>query len=429
MREIKCKNCGSASFRREGDYWICEHCGSRYLSEDKFAQEIKYYVMKAEEAFDNGKYEKMNDCAMRILSIDPEHSYAWLMRMYYFGFKAETYYTDDLIEAGKNAVRFEKEDLQDTELRVYKAFIDWGKSGALNANSHISVFQKKVKESPEWKHPEEMDAQKKIEEYRNWPASAASQLEAAVSALREVPQGFLHLGIQKAEKDSSLNEEKPGSYQIVDCWEQFISALEICECALDRIHDSYIAAGFDKEYSDDYEKYEIPMNDLWEKAGGKRPSPEMIHKKKEDQDKDDKEREEKFRKKDRRNYYDYSLVKSRFLDINEIKDKKWKDLISDYEPWITLEYWDNAWKCSYEQRKEWKDAIDICHQELLRRISLFRRLFALITIIMAVLTFSIIRYSLSMFVFCLCFTFFDILVYRSYCYAGKRILKNSEEIH
>ncbi len=146
------------------------------------------------------------------------------------------------------------------------------------------------------------------------------------------------------------------------------------------------------------------------------------------EDKSDKERKEKFSKKDRRNY-DFSSVKPRFLDKNEIKDKKWNELFSDYEPWITLEYRDNAWKCSYEQRKEWKDAIDICHQELLHRISLFRRLYAVAAIIMAVLTFGIIRYSLLMFVFCLCFTFFDILVYRSYCYAGKRILKNSEEIH
>ena len=146
------------------------------------------------------------------------------------------------------------------------------------------------------------------------------------------------------------------------------------------------------------------------------------------EDKSDKERKEKFSKKDRRNY-DFSSVKPRFLDKSEIKDKKWNELFSDYEPWITLEYRDNAWKCSYEQRKEWKDAIDICHQELLHRISLFRRLYAVAAIIMAVLTFGIIRYSLLMFVFCLCFTFFDILVYRSYCYAGKRILKNSEEIH
>ncbi len=270
MKEVRCKNCGSSSFHREDSFWICDYCGSRYEIDHQQDEKVEYLVMKAEDAFEKQKYGKMNECAMRILAIDPYHSYAWLMRMYFYGLRGETYCTRDMIEAGKKAVMYEREKIEYTKHRVYKAFTDWGRSGAFNAWSYIRTFQYGDLEKDEWKHPERIDSDRKKEAYRDWPTSAERQIDSAINALKEVPRSYFYPETDTTDrKGANLFNRKYVK-------EDYIKALNQCEDALERMKTCYETAGFDDSCFYTIRHCLEDMDGLWEKTGMERPSHQTV---------------------------------------------------------------------------------------------------------------------------------------------------------
>ena len=265
IRIIECEKCGASSFRKVRGVWTCNYCGASYIVDDECEKKIDYYTKKAETAFENGKYNKMYDYALKILELDPENSYAWLMQMYYYGMKNKPIYTSDIIDAGKKAILYEKEEIQDTRERVNKAFTEWGESGAFNARSHIEIFYKSVLESDSWKLPEQMSKEEKDKEYSFLPASASSQLNAATKALMEVETEFL------------TGEEFGKEFHLQSYYyDKYKQALYDCERAIRVMKKSYLLAGFERTKASDYKYSEDKMIVLWEKIGETRPSDEEI---------------------------------------------------------------------------------------------------------------------------------------------------------
>ena len=81
MKVVQCKSCGSTELKKEGSYWICQHCGSKnYFTKDELpAHESEIAlnddVKRLLERWDNDptnarKYAKL------ILQIDPNNERA-----------------------------------------------------------------------------------------------------------------------------------------------------------------------------------------------------------------------------------------------------------------------------------------------------------------------------------------------------------------
>ena len=265
IKLMECERCGATSFRKVKGVWTCNYCGASYIIKDGRDDKISHYTKKAEAAFENGKYNKMYECALKILALDPENSYAWLMQMYFYGMKKETFYTRYIIDAGKNAILYEKEEVQDTRERVNKAFIEWGESGAFNARSHIEIFYKSVLENDSWKHPEQMSPEDKEKEYSILPKSAREQGRAAVEALMEVEAEFL-----------TGKEFGEVFYMQSYYYDKYKKALNNCERAIVVMKKSYQLTGFDKTKASDYQYLEDEMSVLWNKIGETRPLAENL---------------------------------------------------------------------------------------------------------------------------------------------------------
>lgn len=265
MRLMECRKCGGSSFRRENTLWICEYCGAEYLPGDERTEKIEYYVMLAEEAFEKGKYSKMFKYSTKILALDPEYSYAWIMQMYYYGLQGDTKDTVYLIDAGKKAIKYEKNDLLDTRLRVNKAFLDWGKSGAFNARSHISIFYLSILKDEKRKQTGHWDSENKQKDYAGFRLSALNQLQAAVKVLKEIDTGFL------------MGDEFGDHFLLQEYYcKNYREALIDCERAILVMKKSCQITGDDEFSKYDYSYCKNSMDELWKKIGEKRPGVEQI---------------------------------------------------------------------------------------------------------------------------------------------------------
>ncbi len=88
MIEIKCSNCGSPSLRRKGNYWICEHCGSKYIYEDNASESAKKIGDDVSYDYPSTKARFLNKDGLRRkawkeLYLDYE---PWIRKEYYNNF-------------------------------------------------------------------------------------------------------------------------------------------------------------------------------------------------------------------------------------------------------------------------------------------------------------------------------------------------------
>lgn len=76
--------------------------------------------------------------------------------------------------------------------------------------------------------------------------------------------------------------------------------------------------------------------------------------------------------------FDFSDVEKKLLDEEALKNASWQDLLKEYEPWITREYAARSKECTPQQRIQWREAIDRCHQKMQKRTRIFTLLFAVL---------------------------------------------------
>lgn len=285
IEELKCRNCGSPAISKKDGVWICENCGSKFISSSGEEDKIPYYISMAETAAENHKYGKMNEYALKILAIDPQHAYAWLMRMYYYGTKKDEKNTQEIIDAGNKAVKFAGEDMETID-SVYKAYLDWADSSMFYFNSRTNIFKDYY--TPEkWNKTITRTEEKIKESYWDYCYLARRYFDYAVMTLKEVDVDYLNRKMNEMEKYREI--------------------LYDAEQAALMQYGNYKRAGFDNKYEDDIRIVVRDLTALWEKIGVSREDQIM------------KELSERY-PDDYRYAYDYvpkSVAKNKVIDSDE----------------------------------------------------------------------------------------------------------------
>ena len=100
MKELKCKNCNSTDLKYIGGVWVCNSCGSKYLSdrdempkktqEDKLVDKLTKITRKLEKADDISEkglerrsrlFEELEDLSEQILKLNANNPYAFTCKM------------------------------------------------------------------------------------------------------------------------------------------------------------------------------------------------------------------------------------------------------------------------------------------------------------------------------------------------------------
>lgn len=96
MKAIVCELCGSNDLKKEGEVFVCQHCGTKYGAEEakKLLVEVSGSVtvenpvqvqgvvtadslaQRAENLVKEGSYDEAIDCAKRALEADPDNEKA-----------------------------------------------------------------------------------------------------------------------------------------------------------------------------------------------------------------------------------------------------------------------------------------------------------------------------------------------------------------
>lgn len=80
--------------------------------------------------------------------------------------------------------------------------------------------------------------------------------------------------------------------------------------------------------------------------------------------------------------FDFSGIEKKLLDEEGLKKANWQELLREYEPWLIREYKAHAEECAPQQRIQWEEAINRCHQKMHKRTGMFTILFALLALAM-----------------------------------------------
>lgn len=130
MKQLTCEMCGSTDLLKQDGVFVCQSCGCKYSIEEarKMMVEgtvevagtvkvddtakIENYLDLSQNAYDSGNGQSAFDYANKALEIAPKNSRAWIAKM-----KSIEYISTlgdlklmEVVEAGKNAVAFAKED-------------------------------------------------------------------------------------------------------------------------------------------------------------------------------------------------------------------------------------------------------------------------------------------------------------------------------
>lgn len=78
--------------------------------------------------------------------------------------------------------------------------------------------------------------------------------------------------------------------------------------------------------------------------------------------------------------FDFSDIEKKLLDEDALKKISWQDLLREYEPWIVREFAAHSGECTPQQRTQWENAINLCHQKILKKTRIFTLLFEVLAI-------------------------------------------------
>lgn len=130
MKQLTCEMCGSTDLLKQDGVFVCQSCGCKYsIEEDRKMMvegtvevagtvkvddtaKIENYLDLSQNAYDSGNGQSAYDYANKALEIAPKNSRAWIAKMKsieYIGTLGDLKLME-VIEAGKNAVAFAKED-------------------------------------------------------------------------------------------------------------------------------------------------------------------------------------------------------------------------------------------------------------------------------------------------------------------------------
>ena len=108
MKQLRCEMCGSSDLIKQDGVFVCQSCGCKYSVEEarKMMVEVEgtvevtgtvkvddsekksKYLNMAFEARKAGNYDECGDYANRVLEMEPENAYAWLLKGVAVGWKS-----------------------------------------------------------------------------------------------------------------------------------------------------------------------------------------------------------------------------------------------------------------------------------------------------------------------------------------------------
>lgn len=92
MKRMQCELCGSSELVKEGDFFVCQGCGTKYSIENArklfiegtvkidSSEDMQRYLRLAKEAFDSTNWAKAEEYSSKALEIDDANAEAWLIK-------------------------------------------------------------------------------------------------------------------------------------------------------------------------------------------------------------------------------------------------------------------------------------------------------------------------------------------------------------
>jgi hypothetical protein len=127
MAALVCELCGSDSFTKEGDFFVCDSCRTKYTADhaktmmiegtvkvDR-SHETNNFLRMAQTAAENTNWSEAYDYANRALEIDPENFAAWLVKGKAAGWTStiKNFRVNEMLGAFRSVLNYAPADKQD----------------------------------------------------------------------------------------------------------------------------------------------------------------------------------------------------------------------------------------------------------------------------------------------------------------------------